>query len=151
MNILSGKCRHANNVLSLTKLWLAFMRCHLIKSRLFFFHSKSFNQKHLMMNFFLPPRLCRPRRVQESDGSFFESFTALSWKRENRRMSSIRAAETRAEAMPVDEKETIKEDEIETVNEREQLYMDVLYTIANSVGCQQPGGQVHEEKTFSHP
>lgn len=66
-------------------------------------------------------------------------------------MSSIRAAETRAEAMPVDEKETIKEDEIETVNEREQLYMDVLYTIANSVGCQQPGGQVHQEKTFSHP
>lgn len=83
-----------------------------------------------------------PRRVQESDGSFFESFTALSWKRENRRMSSIRAAETRAEAMPVDEKETIKEDEIETVNEREQLYMDVLSSIANSVGCQQPGGQV---------
>lgn len=58
-------------------------------------------------------------------------------------MSSIRAAETRAEAMPVDEKESIKEDEIETVNEREQLYMDVLYTIANSVGCQQPGSQVN--------
>lgn len=52
-------------------------------------------------------------------------------------MSSIRAAETRAEAMPVDEKESIKEDEIETVNEREQLYMDVLYTVANTVGCQQ--------------
>jgi hypothetical protein len=86
--------------------------------------------------------LCSPLRVQESDGSFFESFTALSWKRENRRMSSIRAAETRAEAMPVDEKESIKEDEIETVNEREQLYMDVLYSITNAVGCQQPGGQV---------
>lgn len=57
-------------------------------------------------------------------------------------MSSIRAAETRAEAMPVDEKESIKEDEIETVNEREQLYMDVLYSITNTVGCQQPGGQV---------
>lgn len=82
------------------------------------------------------------RRVQESDGSFFESFTALSWKRENRRMSSIRAAETRAEAMPIGENDTIKEDEIETVNEREQLYLDVLYTIANSVGCQQSVGQV---------
>ena len=57
-------------------------------------------------------------------------------------MSAVRAAETRAEQMPVDEKETIKEDEIETVNEREQLYVDVLYTIANCVGCQQPGGQV---------
>ncbi len=81
--------------------------------------------------------------VQESDASFFESFTALSWKRENRRMSAVRAAETRAEQMPIAEKETLlKEDEIETVNEREQLYVDVLYTIANSVGCQQPGGQV---------
>jgi selenocysteine lyase/cysteine desulfurase len=57
-------------------------------------------------------------------------------------MSSIRAAETRAEAMPVNEKETIKEDEIETMSEREQLYMDVLSAISNSVGCQQPGGQV---------
>lgn len=82
-------------------------------------------------------------RVQESDASFFESFTALSWKRENRRMSAVRAAETRAEQMPIAEKETLlKEDEIETVNEREQLYVDVLYTIANCVGCQQPGGQV---------
>lgn len=61
-------------------------------------------------------------------------------------MSSIRAAETRAESLPVDEKESIKEDEIETVNEREQLYMDVLYTIANAVGCQQPGGQVSRMK-----
>lgn len=57
-------------------------------------------------------------------------------------MSSIRAAETRAEAMPVDEKDTIKEDEIETINEREQLYMEVLSAISNSVGCQQAGGQV---------
>lgn len=84
-----------------------------------------------------------PYSVQESDASFFESFTALSWKRENRRMSAVRAAESRAEQMPIAEKEIIlKEDEIETVNEREQLYVDVLYTIANSVGCQQPGGQV---------
>jgi hypothetical protein len=57
-------------------------------------------------------------------------------------MSAVRAAETRAEQMPVDEKETVKEDDIETLNEREQLYVDVLYTIANCVGCQQPGSQV---------
>lgn len=81
--------------------------------------------------------------VQESDGSFFESFTALSWKRENRRMSAVRAAEARAEALPIEEKDTIKEEEIENDNEKEQLYMDVLYTIANTVGCQVPGGQVN--------
>lgn len=82
------------------------------------------------------------QRVQESDGSFFESFTALSWKRENRRMSSIRAAETRAEALPPDEKGSMSEDEIETSDEREKLYMDVLHTITNSVGCHQQSGQV---------
>lgn len=81
--------------------------------------------------------------VQESDGSFFESFTALSWKRENRRMSAVRAAEARAEALPIEEKDTIKEEEMENDNEKEQLYMDVLYTIANTVGCQVPGGQVN--------
>lgn len=64
-------------------------------------------------------------------------------------MSSIRAAESRAEAMPTVEKETVKEDEIETINEREQLYMDVLSAISNSVGCQQPGGQVRVCTLFS--
>lgn len=30
------------------------------------------------------------RRVQESDGSFFESYTALCWKQENRRLQVLR-------------------------------------------------------------
>ena len=58
-------------------------------------------------------------------------------------MSAVRAAEARAEAMPIEEKDTIKEEEMESDNEKEQLYMDVLYTIANTVGCQVPGGQVN--------
>ena len=29
-------------------------------------------------------------RVQESDGSFFESYTALCWKQENRRLQVLR-------------------------------------------------------------
>lgn len=160
--------RRHNNVLSLMNRRLlasfshsrrhARQRCHLIKSEFFLARRrwqrmspsdliKARRRKSSDDEFaYLFP--FRPRRVQESDGSFFESFTALSWKRENRRMSSIRAAETRAEAMPVDEKESIKEDEIETVNEREQLYMDVLSSIANSVGCQQPGGQVRKQSQF---
>lgn len=108
-------------------------------------HITALNLENIKLNFTFhsyPFHVTITCSVQESDGSFFESFTALSWKRENRRMSAVRAAETRAEQMPIDEKETIKEDEIETVNEREQLYVDVLYTIANCVGCQQPGGQV---------
>ncbi|KAI4497086.1 hypothetical protein M0802_007832 [Mischocyttarus mexicanus] len=34
--------------------------------------------------------------VQETDGSFFESFTALSWKQENRRMVALQEVEARA-------------------------------------------------------
>jgi hypothetical protein len=59
-------------------------------------------------------------------------------------MSSIRAAETRAESFPVHEKESLSlpDDEMETFADREQLYMDVLYAIQNSVGCHQQGIQV---------
>lgn len=34
-------------------------------------------------------------RVQETDGSFFESYTALSWKQENRRLLVARELQER--------------------------------------------------------
>lgn len=79
--------------------------------------------------------------VQDTDGSYFESFTALAWKRENRRMSAVRIAETRAETMPDNERDA-QEDEMERPEYKEQLYVDVLYTISNAVGAPAPGGQV---------
>lgn len=82
--------------------------------------------------------------IQETDGSYFETFTSLAWKRENRRLSSMRAAEARAEIIPDNEREpTTDEDQqqqLQHPEQKEQLYVDVLYTIANSVG--QPGSQV---------
>ena len=42
-------------------------------------------------------------RVQETDGSFFESFTALSWKQENRRLMAMQEVEGRAEDSPPSE------------------------------------------------
>lgn len=39
-------------------------------------------------------------RVQDTDGSYFESFTALSWRQENRRLAALRLAEARAERPP---------------------------------------------------
>jgi BAI1-associated protein 3 len=42
-------------------------------------------------------------RVQETDGSFFESFTALSWKRENRRLMAMKEVEGREEDLPPSE------------------------------------------------
>lgn len=81
--------------------------------------------------------------VQETDGSYFESFTALSWKRDNRRFSAVRVSETRAETLLESEREQPTEDDIERPDEREHLYVDVLYTIANTVGAPPaPGGQV---------
>lgn len=95
---------------------------------------------------------CVVYSVQESDGSYFESFTALSWKRENRRMSAIRSAEARAEIVPENEKEppgqgqvhVNEDDSFDNAEQREQLYLDVLHTITNTVGAPAPGGQVSD-------
>lgn len=81
--------------------------------------------------------------IQETDGSYFEAFTALAWKRDNRRMSAVRTAETRAEMLPEkDHDAQSNEDMSDTPDEREQLYIEVLQTIANAVGAPAPGGQV---------
>lgn len=81
--------------------------------------------------------------IQETDGGYFEAFTSLAWKRDNRRMSAVRTAETRAEMLPEKEHDSQAYDEIsETPDEKEQLYIEVLQTIANAVGAPAPGGQV---------
>lgn len=63
-------------------------------------------------------------------------------------MSAIRNAEARAEKIPEQEfdpqaqQQQLQEDELERPDQKEQLYIDVLYTIANTVGAPAPGGQV---------
>ena len=42
----------------------------------------------------------RESRVQESDGSFFESYTALCWKQENRRLQVLRKDDQSVVAAP---------------------------------------------------
>uniref|UniRef100_A0A182R467 Uncharacterized protein n=1 Tax=Anopheles funestus TaxID=62324 RepID=A0A182R467_ANOFN len=86
--------------------------------------------------------------VQENDGSYFESFTALSWKSENRRLSAVRAVETRAEILPENDNDRLLEDDIERSEQKEHLYLDVLYAIANTVGAPAPGGQVGKKMGF---
>ncbi|XP_035788393.1 BAI1-associated protein 3-like isoform X3 [Anopheles albimanus] len=86
--------------------------------------------------------------VQENDGSYFESFTALSWKNENRRMSAVRAVETRAEVLPENDSERQPDDDVERSEQKEHLYLDVLYAIANTVGAPAPGGQ--KRLKFAH-
>ncbi|EFN81951.1 BAI1-associated protein 3, partial [Harpegnathos saltator] len=75
--------------------------------------------------------------VQETDGSFFESFTALSWKQENRRRAVLQEAEARAmEPQPPSRNSTLISQPYRlSKKEMEQLYIEVLYTIANTVGA----------------
>ncbi|XP_075161228.1 BAI1 associated protein 3 [Haematobia irritans] len=92
--------------------------------------------------------------VQETDGSYFENFTSLGWKREDRRMSATRAAELRAETQQDKERETpkISEDSIEKQEKKEKLYLEVLNTIANTVGAPATGGQFahYKEEMYLH-
>ncbi|XP_020709879.1 BAI1-associated protein 3 isoform X2 [Athalia rosae] len=76
--------------------------------------------------------------VQETDGSFFESFTALSWKQENRRLMVLPEVEGRAEVSPTPQRDqSLNNAQNYRLNkkEMEQLYIEVLYTIANTVGA----------------
>ncbi|KAL2736409.1 BAI1-associated protein 3 isoform X1 [Vespula maculifrons] len=76
--------------------------------------------------------------VQETDGSFFESFTALSWKQENRRLVALQEVEARAKDPPPSSAEAnINSFQSRRLNkeEIEKLYVEVLYTIANTVGA----------------
>lgn len=73
--------------------------------------------------------------MQEIDGSYFESFTALAWKQENQRQSALKAAESVATEPPPPEIE-LGIAPIEyglPQNEKDKLYVEMLYTIANAV------------------
>lgn len=61
-------------------------------------------------------------------------------------MSATRAAEARAEANPENERDppAPQEESIDRQDEKEKLYAEVLYTIANTVGAPAPGGQVNQ-------
>lgn len=74
-------------------------------------------------------------RVQEIDGSYFESFTALAWKQENQRQSVLKAAEACASDAPPPEIELgiTPIDYSASQNEKDKLYVEMLYTIANTV------------------
>lgn len=63
-------------------------------------------------------------------------------------MSAVRAVETRAEVLPENDNDRLLEDDIERSEQKEHLYLDVLYAIANTVGAPAPGGQVTLDTVF---
>ncbi|XP_044760714.1 BAI1-associated protein 3 [Coccinella septempunctata] len=81
--------------------------------------------------------------VQEIDGVYFESFTALAWKQENQRQSALKNAEISAADPPPQEAELgiTPIDYSIPHSEKDKLYVEMLYTIANTVGAPAPGGQ----------
>ncbi|KAG6459452.1 BAI1-associated protein 3 [Manduca sexta] len=81
--------------------------------------------------------------VQETDGSYFESFTALSWRQENRRLAALRLAEARAERPPPAPHDLGLPSVPAQLShkEHEHLYTEVLYCIENAVGAPAPDGQ----------
>ncbi|XP_041987245.1 BAI1-associated protein 3 [Aricia agestis] len=81
--------------------------------------------------------------VQDTDGSYFESFTALSWRQENRRLAALRLAEARAERPPPAPHDLGLASVPAHLShkEHEHLYTEVLYCIENAVGAPAPDGQ----------
>ncbi|XP_023290645.1 BAI1-associated protein 3 [Orussus abietinus] len=73
--------------------------------------------------------------VQETDGSFFESFTALSWKQENRRLMALRERKGRTGKEAATSTERAAAAPRLGRKDMERLYVEVLYTIANTVGA----------------
>ncbi|KAL5018735.1 hypothetical protein ScPMuIL_004457 [Solemya velum] len=91
---------------------------------------------------YLPfPKEHQNQQVQESDGNFFESFTALSWKQENKRLRAASEDDKEAEKPPPSEVQFGIKPKIHHLNKKgfELLYIEVLYTIKHKIGVTSGG------------
>ncbi|XP_041363362.1 BAI1-associated protein 3-like [Gigantopelta aegis] len=74
--------------------------------------------------------------VQESDGNFFESFTALAWRQENKRLRLASVDEKNAEKPTASELQFAAKTKTHQLSKKEfeLLYIEVLYTIKHKIG-----------------
>ncbi|CAG9835482.1 unnamed protein product [Diabrotica balteata] len=81
--------------------------------------------------------------IQETDCSYFESFTALAWEQENQRLNLLKLSDASTSEAPVPEPDLgiSPIDYNLSHDEKQKLYVEMLYTIANTVGAPAPGGQ----------
>ncbi|KAJ8319416.1 hypothetical protein KUTeg_004507 [Tegillarca granosa] len=79
--------------------------------------------------------------VQESDGNFFENFTALSWRQENKRLRAT--SEDGNDKIPPSELQFAIKPKFQPLNRKEfeLLYIEVLYTIKHKIGTTAGGHQ----------
>ncbi|KZS09905.1 putative BAI1-associated protein 3 [Daphnia magna] len=88
--------------------------------------------------------------VQESDGSFFESYTALCWKQENRRLQVMREDDQPLVAQPSEGDGRIDSSQFISSKEMEQLYVEVLYTIRHKLGAHSAKYPHHFKEDLVH-
>uniref|UniRef100_A0A8D8TBQ9 BAI1-associated protein 3 n=1 Tax=Cacopsylla melanoneura TaxID=428564 RepID=A0A8D8TBQ9_9HEMI len=89
--------------------------------------------------------------VQETDGSFFESYAALSWKLENRRLMAIHeVAEDETPPSEVSVGIKLPPPFRITPKEMESLYVEVLYTITNKVGASSGQFSHYQDELYSY-
>lgn len=75
-------------------------------------------------------------RVHEMDGSYFENINGVSWEQETRRETARRdfkASFSDAKPPSTGPSQDGTADDFLSTKERDQLYVDMLYTIANAV------------------
>lgn len=87
--------------------------------------------------------------VQETDGNFFESYTALSWKIQNRQLVACQDL-TQEEGPPPESSVGVKPPPVYKITtlEKEQLYIEVLYTIKYKVGSSGNSMSHYQEELY---
>ncbi|XP_046644762.1 BAI1-associated protein 3-like isoform X1 [Daphnia pulicaria] len=88
--------------------------------------------------------------VQESDGSFFESYTALCWKQENRRLQVLREDDQPLVAQATEGDSQANSAQFISSKEMEQLYVEVLYTIRHKLGAHSAKYPHHFKEDLVH-
>ncbi|XP_052791167.1 BAI1-associated protein 3-like isoform X2 [Mya arenaria] len=75
-------------------------------------------------------------KVQESDGNFFENFTALSWRQENKRLRATNEDDRDTSKPPPLENQYAPKPSLHSPSKKEfeMLYVEVLYTIKHKIG-----------------
>lgn len=78
---------------------------------------------------------CIGFRIQDVDGSYFELFTSLAWKQDSQRQNITQSVEKMAGDNPPSENDfqICPIDYSLPQSEKDKLYVEMLYTIANAV------------------
>ncbi|PVD39324.1 hypothetical protein C0Q70_01954 [Pomacea canaliculata] len=91
-------------------------------------------------------------RVQESDGSFFENYTALAWRQENKRLRAASEGEKDADKPPPLEIQFAAKPKVHRLSKKEfeMLYIEVLYTVKHKIGATSGSHSPYQQDLFQY-